>query len=78
MRLLFPGSLLSAGFLIILAIILPKPGGFVVNPVFIILLGAVIAGALARSITYLAELADWKYIRSFEDMASRRPPEGVV
>ena len=66
-------------------VLIPKPQALntlFLNPITVIGGGAIIAGIISGVSwvvqTKLNELNNWRYVRSFEDVVSSRPPEGVV
>lgn len=82
LRLLFPGAVISLIICFELGFSSGAPAAIFMNPISIIGLGAVLAAIFA--VFYVAvqnkvnELDNWRYIRSFENIASYRPLEGVI
>ena len=81
-RLMLPGALLSLVICFALGLFSGAPATIFLNPMSILGLGAILAAIFG--VVYVAvaeklkELDNWRYVRSFEDIASYRPLEGVV
>ena len=79
---LWPGALLFASICLVLGLCSGAPAALFLNPMSILGLAVILAAfwALVSAAVQkkLNERDNWRYVRSFEDIASYRPLERVV